>query len=63
MFLFKTYVSETGFCLCLQAEPTQLGQLIELVPTPSSQTFRAYKQTVVFVSFICIHLVDMNGVL
>jgi hypothetical protein len=27
----KLQVSETGFCLCLQAEPTQMGSIEELV--------------------------------
>jgi hypothetical protein len=28
LFLFKThYISETGFCLLLQVEPTQLGPI------------------------------------
>jgi hypothetical protein len=30
--LFKTYVSETGFCVRLQVEPTPRTKSIELVP-------------------------------
>jgi hypothetical protein len=27
LFLFKTYVSDTGFCIHLQIEPTRLGPI------------------------------------
>jgi hypothetical protein len=32
LFLFKTYVSETGFCVRLQVEPTQLGPIDKASP-------------------------------
>jgi hypothetical protein len=34
MFLFKTHISETGFCLHLQVEPTQLGPIKRASPSP-----------------------------
>jgi hypothetical protein len=38
VFLFKTRSSDTRFCLCLHVEPTQLGQIIELV-CPSTKFY------------------------
>jgi hypothetical protein len=48
LFLFKTHVSETGFCLHLQVKPIQLGPTDRASPylqTPAPTQDRVYKSS------------------